>query len=383
MAGMLVFVLAHFGHHLCTATAIPLIPMIRDTFHLDYFQSGVLISAFSLTYGFAQLPMAAIAERLGKRRVVAAGLIGTGAACLSAGLSTSFLQITLSMVMIGIAGSTYHAPAAAFLSQMAGKSGRGQSLGMHVIGGSGGLMAAPVLAILVANLTGSWRNSFLVAGLPVFIAGVLVWTMLRSQEISAQKRAAAEPSEPIRVLALLRVLGLLVVVALLTQLLVSSMVAYLPLYLVDRHGVPTDTAGLMLGVFYGAGILGAPLGGALSDRIGRRPVIMLSVVFAGPLIFLMTIARFDPLMIALIATFGLFIAFRLPAIEALIADIVPAGQRAVVLAGYYFMAQETAGVFTPVVGLTMDQLGLGAGFSILAAMALAVSLLVVLLWKKV
>ena len=182
---------------------------------------------------------------------------------------------------------------------------------------------------------------------------------------------------------LLRVLGLLVVIAMLTQLLSSSMTSYLPLYLVDKHGVSPDVAGLMLAVLFGAGIVGAPVGGALSDRIGRRPVILLSVIAAGPLIFLVVLLPFSPLMIAMIALFGGIIVFRLPAIEALIADTVSPAQRSTVLAGYYFLAQETAGVFTPVLGLIIDRVGLAGGFSILAGFAAAISLLAILLWRRV
>jgi MFS transporter, FSR family, fosmidomycin resistance protein len=382
-AGLLTFVLAHFGHHLCTATLIPLLPMIRDSFSLDYFQSGLLISAFSLTYGFAQLPIAVVAERLGKRRVLAVGLMGTGAACLSAGFSGSFLHIVLSMVAIGVAGSSYHAPASALLSQIAGRQGRGRSLGMHVIGGSAGLMAAPVIAILVANATGSWRNSFLVAALPVFLAGVLVWTVLRSHEESSAKRMAGEAVAPVRFLMVFRLLGLLVVVALLTQLLVSAMTSYLPLFLVDARGVPSDTAGLMLAVIYGAGAFFAPLGGALSDRVGRKPIVLLSVVLAGPIILLITSLPFGILMLAALALYGGVITVRLPVMEAHIADVIPASQRAVVLAGFYFVSQETAGVFTPLLGLTIDQVGIAAGFQLLSGMALAISLLVLILWRRV
>ena len=189
--GLLAFVLAHFGHHLCTAAAIPLLPMIRDSFGLDYFQSGMLISAFSLTYGLSQLPMAAVAEKFGKRRIIALGLAGTGIACLSAALSTSYLQILLSLVLVGVAGSTYHAPAAALLSQIAGKAGRGRYLGMHVVGGSSGLMAAPVITILVANLTGSWRYSFVAIAVPIFLASAIVW-LVRPPSETAHVQIASD-----------------------------------------------------------------------------------------------------------------------------------------------------------------------------------------------
>ncbi len=46
------FVLAHYSHHVLTALTVPLLPFIRNDFALDYTRSGMVISAFSLAYGF-------------------------------------------------------------------------------------------------------------------------------------------------------------------------------------------------------------------------------------------------------------------------------------------------------------------------------------------
>ncbi len=63
---LVAFMVAHFGHHLCTTAVVPLLPMIRDSFDLDYLRSGLLLPAFSLAYGLVQLPMGAISDRFGK-----------------------------------------------------------------------------------------------------------------------------------------------------------------------------------------------------------------------------------------------------------------------------------------------------------------------------
>jgi MFS family permease len=362
---------------------VPLLPMIRDSLGLDYLRAGLLLSAFSLSYGFSQLPIAALADRFSKRKVVSLGLVVTGIACILAGLSSDYVQIFASFILLGIAGSTYHAPASAFLSQTFRKDARGRSLGIHIIGGTSGLMVAPVVAILVANVTGSWRNSFMVMGLPVLVAGVLIWMVARSQDTANRKAAAQMPLESFKMMDVLRALGVLVVIALLTQLMVSAMNSFLPLYLVDRHGVPSDQAGLMMTIVYAAGVVGAPLGGAISDRIGRKPVILLSVIIIGPMMFLVTVLPFGFLLIGAIAVYGMFLVFRLPAIESLIADVVPTQRRATVLGAYYFLSQETQGISTPILGWLMDQFGVNNGFAALAASALACSVLVLLLRRKI
>jgi len=44
------FMLAHFSHHVCIGVLIPLLPLLREVFGLNYFQSGILVSSFSISY---------------------------------------------------------------------------------------------------------------------------------------------------------------------------------------------------------------------------------------------------------------------------------------------------------------------------------------------
>ena len=88
--------------------------------------------------------------------------------------------------------------------------------------------------------------------------------------LTSDEPTDAERAGQLGALASLRAIGPLVGVALGEQLLTASMFAYIPLFLVDHHGVPSDLAGLAISVMAGIGIVSAPIGGALSDRFGRR-----------------------------------------------------------------------------------------------------------------
>ena len=65
-----IFVVAHLSHHVITALVVPLLPFIRNDFGLDYTQAGFVISAFSLSYGIAQLPAGWMADRLGPHKLI-------------------------------------------------------------------------------------------------------------------------------------------------------------------------------------------------------------------------------------------------------------------------------------------------------------------------
>jgi len=81
------FTVIHFSHHLSTGVLVPLLPLLRQDFGLNYFQSGVLVSSFSLSYGFGQIPMALLADRFSRRSLIVLGLIGTSLSAIAVGLT--------------------------------------------------------------------------------------------------------------------------------------------------------------------------------------------------------------------------------------------------------------------------------------------------------
>jgi len=368
--------LSHLSHHLCTGVLVPLLPMLRQDFQLSYFRAGLLTSSFSIAYGLAQLPVAIIADKIGKRTIITLGLLGVSLSGVVAGFTRNYDQLLMSLILMGLFGSSYHAPSSSFLSQSFSQEKRGQMLGLHFVGGNFSFVITPFLAVLVARLAGSWRFAFSVLALPALVAGLLLWATVRGREGTETKVTSGFLGDGLAWRDILRAVGLLLGVVLLLRLITFSIFSYLPLYLVDKHGVSFEQAGLMTGMMIGVGIVGSPLGGALSDRIGRQKVILISVISAGPFLYLFTLAPLGFWLLAALMLHGLTMSFRMPAVESLIADFVPGQRRATVLAAYYFLSQETASVITPVVGHLIDIQGMDPVFRGLALMACVLSVMV-------
>ena len=367
-----VFIFAHFAHHVGTGGLSPLLPVLRDAFHLDYTRAGLLLSAYGLSLGLGQLPISAIADRMNKRHVIAVGLFGVAAAGAAIALTGSFWPLVALLIVMGLFAATYHAPTSAFLAGTYGAAGRGRALGNHVIGGALAFSLAPAAAVGILELTGSWRTSFLVLAVVPLIAGVAMLALTaRVGEVSAGGQA--ERALQGRAFAALKGIGPLVAVALAEQLLTASMFAFIPLFMVDHHHVPEDRAGLFVALITGVGIFAAPLGGALSDRFGRAPVLIAATASVGPLILLLTYAPYGWPIILVLLLYGLSMNTRMPVLESLFADAVPAARRSTVLGLYYFIGQESAGVTTPVVGRLIDSTGPVTAFTILGALGVILS----------
>ncbi|MBI3973121.1 MAG: MFS transporter [Chloroflexi bacterium] len=350
------FIFAHFAHHVGTGGLAPLLPLIRQAFELDYARSGLLLSAQGLALGFGQLPISALADRFSKRLMIAIGLIGVGLAGIAISLSTSFIHLIPLLVVTGLMAATYHAPAASYLAGTFSAIGRGRALGTHVIGGAVAFSAVPAIAIGVVQLTGSWRTAFLALAIAPLVAGVMMLLLTWRNPDARLDGAAAhtERAAQVKAFAALKAIGPLVAVALAEQLLTASMFAYIPLFLVDRHGVAENRAGLFIALITGIGIIAAPLGGALSDRFGRAPVLVTATASVGPLILLFAYVPFGWPIVVVLLLYGLSMNTRLPVLESLFADAIPAQRRSTVLGLYYFIGQETASVTTPLVGRLID-----------------------------
>jgi len=377
------FTVTHFSHHLATGVLVPLLPLLRQDFGLNYFQSGVLVSSFSLSYGFGQVPMALLADRFSRRSLIVLGLIGTSLSAIAVSLTNTYWQMVPCFIVLGLLGATYHAPASSFLSQSIPPDQRGRSLGTHIIGGSASFLLTPPMAVYIATWARTWRLSFSLLAVPALVMSVLLW--LTTRELHEARRMAKKaklapsmegsnpdggpagaPNPAIAWGQIIRAIGILVVISILMQTVFASVYTYLPLYLVDHHGITPEYAGILVGLVAGAGIVGAPLGGALSDRLGRKQVILFSLSLAGPLLFATTRAPSGFWLPLSLAVYGTSISARMPAMESFITDVVPPRRRATVLGVYYLLGQETSGVITPLVGRFIDLHGLDPVFTGLA-----------------
>jgi MFS transporter, FSR family, fosmidomycin resistance protein len=376
------FAAGNFFFHWVTTLLVPMLPLIRESFHLSYLESGLLVTGYTAALALTQLPMALRADRLPKRLLASMGLLGVASAAVLAGTAQYYYSLATMVITMGIFAGMYRAPASTLVTQAFSPSERGRAMGVSHVGGSMGHLVAPVAAGAIAA-AGGWRPVFLLLSLPAAAMSIVVWLVAGKTEAAIKRLRQAGLTNTPDWKRIARVAGVFVLLALAQQFVETAVNAYLPLFLVDRHGVPAAQAAMLVGLFYGSGMIGAPLGGALSDRFGRRPIILLSVAVAGPAVICIGLAASVPLVIAAVMVFGVTVGFRGPVVDSLIADLVPWEQRVRALSVFYFMAQLVAASGTAAAGALMDALGPPAAFTGLGVFAGLMSLLVLARWKSI
>lgn len=369
------FVLAHFGHHVLTSLTVPLLPFIRDHFALDYTQSGLLISAFSLSYGFSQLPSGWLADRVGPRIVITTGISGVALAGLLVGLSKTYTMMIVCLVLMGVAGGGYHPAVPPLISTSVGPRNRGRALGLHLAGGNASFILTPLIGVAIATAWG-WRGSFIGLAVPTIILGMIFYVLFgRQREVQKEKHKALESHGEISsTRGHLRPLIAIMILSTCTQAVTFSTVSFIPLFMVDHFNVSEQTAAAFLSIMYSAGLWASPLGGHLSDRVGRIPVILVACLISGPVVYLLTLAPYGLGFGAVLLVMGMLSTTRMPVSEAYIVGQSSKGHRSTVLGIYFFAAMEGGGVLTPVMGALIERFGFYYSFAIAGATLVMVTL---------
>lgn len=363
------FVVAHFSHHVITALVVPLLPFIRNDFGLDYTQSGFVISAFTLSYGISQMPAGWLADRLGPQKLITLSIAGVAIAGLLVGLSNTYILMICFLILMGLAGGGYHPSSPPLISASVRPENRGFALGCHVIGGSASFFLSPLIGAYIATLLG-WRGAFISLAVPTIIFGILFHILLGrrlAHNKLTQTTSGLSNAPSVGTKSYFKPILAFIVLSTSTSAIMTSTIAFIPLYMVDQFNVAEKTAAALMAIIYSTGLWAAPLGGYLSDRLGRIPVILTVCFLSGPTMFLMNYVPFGIGFGALLLLIGAIIMIRMPVSEAYLVGEVPQHYRSTVLGVYYFCSIEGGGVLTPVMGTLIDNFGFFSGFGIAGA----------------
>jgi len=375
-------VVAHFVHHLLTALPIPLLPLIRSDYALDYTLSGWVVSAFNLAYGIGQLPAGWLADRIGPRIIITVGICGVALAGLFVGLSQSFGMLLFFLALMGFLGGGYHPASPPLIAASVEAKTRGRALGLHTIGGGASYFLAPIIGTAIAVYWG-WRGSFIWLAGPTIIFGLLFYFILRRHGNSqaAGVKASSSPAMDAPPEDSNRNLAIFIFLSTFTGAVIFATISFIPLFLVDHFGFAKERAGAFFALIYSAGLWVSPIGGYLSDRWGRIPLILGVCFFAGPVIFALPFAPGQWGVLTLLLLIGVIIYVRMPVSESYIIRHTSPHNRSTILGLYFFGSMEGGGILTPVAGYLIDHYGFAVSFTISGALLLAVTFICSLLLR--
>lgn len=271
----------HGATHWIIATVYVVLPFLAQDFGLTFAAAGSLITIFHAASLSANAGSGAIVDVSGRYVACAVWALVIGAAGLSLFvLAGSFTALIVPIIIIGLTNNLWHPAAIAFLSRRY-PGQRGFALSIHTLGATMGDVLAPLCAGALLVVL-SWQTTSLVMALPVLGVAALIRLRLRTTDHEERASRAAASSQDGREPYLKSLSGLagdrnIVLICLMSgfrSMTQNGLLVFLPLYLVNVLKAGPVLLGIaMTGIQIGAVIAG-PVAGILSDRIGRRPVVL-------------------------------------------------------------------------------------------------------------
>jgi len=353
----------------------PLLPFIRGEFNLSNTRSGFVISAFTLTNAFAQLPAGWLADRIGPRILITIGILGVAVLGFFVGISQTYVMMIVFLILMGLAGGGYHPAATPLISASIEPQKRGRALGFHLIGGNASFFLTPIIAGAIAGTWG-WRFSFIGLAVPAAVFGAFFYLYMKRQSRIEQYRSKMkEEEEDIRPgRGNLRRMVAFLILTVVGGGVYMSVMAFLPLFAVDNLDLSEQASASLLSIVWSSGLWAGPVGGYISDRIGRIPVIVATGILSSALVYTLNIASWGPWFVIILLFLGIGHTMRMPVSEAFIIENTPAEKRSTIYGFYYFTMAGTGAVFAPILGYIIDTWSYYVCFSVASVVALGVTL---------
>jgi MFS family permease len=374
---------AHGATHWVIGTFYILLPFVTKDLGLSYTESGLMVSTYYVTSLVATMTGGILVDVTGRRvlfQVVA--LLFGAAAIVGFGVAGALVVLAAMAGLIGIGNNLWHPAAISFLSQRF-PANRGYVLSIHAMFANLGEALAPAVAGLML-LVLSWRETSVLAAVPSLLCAVLVATTLRRMTASSGGGRSAMMdrrtyARGIRQLMASRVVMGITVAAAFRSMTQTGVMMFLPLYLANGLKVSPAMLGATLMAMQVGGLIAGPVAGIASDRVGRRPVVMVCLAVATGLVVLVGLIGNIDLFVGCISVLGFALFAVRPVMQGWMMDVVPP-QLAASGTSLLFSGQAVLSMVTPVAGgFIADRWGLGIVFYFLAGTIFVANLAVLAL----
>jgi predicted MFS family arabinose efflux permease len=344
-----------------------LIEPIRKELHLSDtgvgFLTGVALALFYVTIG---IPIAALADRMNRRDILALALALWSGMTALCGLAQNYGQLLLARFAVGIGEAGGTPPSTSILADKFPPCRRPMAMTVFALGASLGAWLGSSIAGAAAERAG-WRTAFLVLGLPGLLVALIVWTTVREPR-RGQLDTASDDLQPSTLRATLHFIATqrsavhLIVGGSVATLWSWGLMWWTPTFLQRSHHLSVGQAGELLGSMHLiAGTAGTLVAGWLMSRAAAtdpryvaRLLGWLTALSTIPSIALYWVAS-EKAAAVLLWIFVPAVYFYIGPILGLLQNVMPATMRATTCAMLLFLANVANLVIAPqVIGVLSD-----------------------------
>ena len=353
-----------------------MLPVIKETFGISAIQIGALMTAKEIAMGISSLPGGLLSDRLRHYRgiIMAACMALFGLSWLLIGIATVYPMLICGMVLVSVATSVWHLPSMAEISRRF-PAKKGTSLAIFGIGGSVGDIFGPVITGLLLGFL-AWRAVISIyAVVPLLMAFWFIWGFRRFGRTKQSDAAANEKGADLKTqinttIKYFKTTAIWKVnlVAGLRGMCFTIYVTFLPLHMKEGLELSSQSIGFHFGLLWTVGIAASPLMGHLSDRFGRKPVLVPALLCSGTLTVILALFGQGIMFTVIIFVLGIFLRSDYALLSAAILDIVGQQVATTVLGVLSFLRFIMAAISPLIAGYLYQNYGMAATLFFVAAL---------------
>ena len=368
-----------FGHmtgHWYIGVLMLVLPLLKKEFALSFTEVGLIIAIRSLASAFGNVTSGIIVDMIGKRNLILMiSASGIGVCWASVGFVHHYILLVLLIPLATTFSNLWHSPAMSFLSESYPER-KGFALGMHGAAANLGQAVSPLVVGLLITWIG-WRTALKLNILPGALMACLLFIFLpRLGTFEFKKKSKAA------FVALLRDyiiknprLMMISVVSAFRTMGQRGIETFLALFLVGKFGLDPVWIGVYLSILTFASTFPEPAFGWLSDVIGRKAILVVSLAFSGTAVLAITMVPVGVPMMVSVGLLGFFHYSLRPIIFAFALDVTPPEIGATTVS-YVFAWNQTFSVISPMLGgFLADMYGIQYAMYFVAGLTLTAALL--------
>ncbi|GBG36557.1 MFS transporter [Mycobacterium montefiorense] len=347
----------------------PALPTFARTFGVSIKAVTFLVTVFSLARLCFAPVSGLLAQRLGERRIYIGGLLIVAVSTAACAFSQTYWQLLLFRALSGIGSTMFYVSALGLMIHISPPDARGRIAGLFTTSFMVGAVGGPA----VGGLAAGWGLTapFVVYGVALLGVAVVLFYSLRNSELAASPpptRATVTMREALRVRAYRS--------ALLSNFATGwaafgLRVALVPLFIADIMHGSVGVIGWVLAAFAGGNALAVVPSGYLSDRMGRRTLLIVGLAASGVATAWLGLVSTLPAFVVAAVVSGAATGVFMSPLQAAVADILGGEARAgLPVAAVQMVTDLGAIVGSMVVGWAAEQLSYTWGFAISGAVLL-------------
>ncbi|HEY7490580.1 MAG TPA: MFS transporter [Candidatus Tectomicrobia bacterium] len=361
--------LAHSMSHAYGALLPLIVPFFLSDLHLTYTQIGLMFSISSLVWSPLQLGFGVLGHYCSRRLLLGISHLCQGATVIGTGFVTSFADLLFWRITSRVADAPQHPIGNSLISQSLGPERRGLALAINAAGSNLGTVAVPLIGgFLIASF--GWRSTLVLFGsLGMIIGSLLVWLLKDHRQDRRTGQSVGQLGA--EVWALLQHRDALLLLA--AHVLgaggrgLGVATVYIPLYLSQALQVDKVRLGMLITVMMAGSVIGPLLAGPLSDRMGRKPVLLADYALACACYVGLLFVGLSPwTLLGVLVITGIAVYSEGAIMQTALADVADKTSMEMLFGLYFTIGAAIGAPWAVLLGMLVDGYGFPIAFSVMA-----------------